>query len=360
MIIHFKNKSIASVDLKKWKNKDFFLSADELIAANFIEDWLAGISEIKVNTSGSTGNPKQITINRELLIISAQNTLKSLNIKTGGNALLCINPRYIGGIMMLVRALCHDLDLHFRALSSNPLTEPLPSKIDLCAMVPAQVFEILKDEKSRKNLEDIENLLIGGGAIDPTLSEEISRLPGNIYHTYGMTETISHVALKKINSRFKEPFEAVGDNVFEVNENNQLIISGAVTHHKKLLTNDVVHLINERKFEWIGRIDHVINSGGIKLFPEQIEQKLAKSFTANGINNRFFITGQKDEKFGEVVTLVIEGEINEDRLKLAYDSTIEKYEKPKKMLKIDKFAETATGKINRPETLNLIHEIRSN
>lgn len=358
MILHFENKSIAPIDLQKWKNTDFFLSANEKIAANFIKDWYSDRKAFVLQTSGSTGTPKQITIKRELLEISAQNTLNALQISKGSKALICINTKYIGGTMMLVRALHNSMDMYFRSVTSNPLQELLDEEIDLCAMVPLQLNEIIQNQHSLKQLAKIKNLLIGGGTVSDRIAEHLQDIPTNVYHTYGMTETISHVALKKLNRSDKSKyFQAVGDNTFRTNDQNQLIISGAVTESKELVTNDIVNLINPQEFEWLGRFDNVINSGGVKFFPEQIERKISIAFTDNNITNQFFITAEKDDKFGEIIVLAIEGEIATNYLDDVLKSTLNRYEIPKKVYFTHEFSQTETGKINRLKTLASINEI---
>lgn len=358
MILHFENKSIASIDLQKWKNKDFFLSANEKIAANFIKDWYSARKAFVLQTSGSTGIPKQITIKRELLEISAQNTLNALEIPEGSKALICINTKYIGGTMMLVRALHNSMDMYFRSVSSNPLDESLDEEIDLCAMVPLQLNEIIQNPNSLEQLAKIKNLLIGGGTVSDRIVERLQDIPTNVYHTYGMTETISHVALRKLNGPgTSQHFKAVGDNTFKTNDQNQLIISGAVTESKELITNDIVNLINLHEFEWMGRFDNVINSGGVKFFPEQIERKISVAFSDNNITNQFFITAEKDDKFGEIIVLAIEGEVSGNILSDILKSSLDKYEIPKKVYFATEFIQTETGKINRSKTIATINEI---
>ena len=301
---------------------------------NFLIDWLSNESFILVQTSGSTGKPKQIILQKDAMIASAKATVNFFKLQPKSTALLCLSVDYIAGKMMLVRALTFGLHLDTVEPSSNPLNE-INKSYDFVAMVPMQIKESLE------KLNQIKTLIIGGAKVDYQLSEEILKTNCNAYETYGMTETISHIAVKKIGEK---SFSILPNIVISKDERNCLVIEAKELSDEKIITNDIVELISNEEFIFKGRFDHVINSGGVKIFPEEIEEKLAKH-----IFNRFFISSLPDEKFGEKVILVIEG--SSFQIDTTIFSELSKYEIPKEILFISQFAETETNKINRKKTL---------
>jgi O-succinylbenzoic acid--CoA ligase len=234
--------------------------------------------------------------------------------------------------MMFVRAFVLGLDLDFIEPKSQPLKNN-STIYDFAAMVPLQV------ENSIDELKSIKKLIVGGAKINSNLEKKLLDLSTMSYETYGMTETITHIAAKRIGEK---SFTLLPNISIKTNQNNCLIIHAPLICEQQINTNDVVELINEKQFTFIGRFDNVINSGGIKLFPEQIEAKLI-----NKINHRFIIIGKADEILGDKVVLIIESE------KYLLDETIfdilEKFEKPKEIIFVSKFKETQTGKIIRKD-----------
>lgn len=301
---------------------------------NFLINWLSNETYILVKTSGSTGKPKQIVLQKDAMIASAKATVNFFNLQSKSSALLCLSADYIAGKMMLVRALTFGLQLDTIEPSSNPLKET-NKYFDFVAMVPMQINESLE------KLNQIKTLIIGGAKVDFQLSEEILKTNCNAYETYGMTETISHIAVKKIGEK---SFFILPNIIISTDERNCLVIEAKELSEGKIITNDIVELISNKEFIFKGRFDHVINSGGVKLFPEEIEEKLAKH-----IYNRFFISSLPDEKFGEKVILVIEGE--KFQIDKSIFSELSKYEIPKEILFVSQFVETDTNKINRKKTL---------
>ena len=302
---------------------------------NFLLDWFDCKSYIEMETSGSTGAPKTILISKQAMVDSALATGDFFDLQPGNKALQCLPVKYVAGKMMLVRAMILGLDLEFVAPSSHPL-ENNEIDFDFVAMVPLQA------QNSISQLKKVKKLIIGGAAVNKTLEKQLLKLPTKVYETYGMTETITHIAARKLGEK---AFTVLPYVSVSFDDRNCLVIHAPRISPEVIITNDIVELVDENQFIFLGRMDNVINSGGIKLIPEQIEQKLVGK-----ISQRFFIASKPDDELGEKVVLVIEGEKRE-LVDSIYES-LDKYEKPKEIIFIPKFLDTATGKILRKETLN--------
>lgn len=308
----------------------------------FLQDWLDTKEYVLAKTSGSTGQPKTIKLQKQAMVNSAIATGDFFKLKPGDSALLCLPATYIAGKMMLVRAIVLGLELQCIQPTTTPKLVSGKS-YDFCAMIPAQV------EKMIPKLDVIKTLIVGGAAVSFSLKKQLEGLKVNAFETYGMTETITHIAVKPINN------QAISNAVFttlpniEISQNNKgcLIINAPLLTSEVITTNDVVKCHSKTTFEWLGRIDNVINSGGVKLFPEKIEATLQSK-----IKTRFFISSEADSTFGEVVILVLEAKNNS--LNQNVFSGLTAIEKPKKIYAITAFAETSSGKINRGETLRQI------
>ena len=304
----------------------------------FLLDWLDDSETIQLTTSGTTGAPKIITISKQAMVHSAVATGNFFNLHPQDKALLCLPPRYIAGKMMIVRALIIGLELEILTPSSH-LDDLLPDRIfDFVALVPLQA------ENSLDKLHQFKKIIIGGAKVSDDLANKLIGIKSEIYETYGMTETITHIAAKKIGEEFFNVLENVS---ISADDRNCLVINAPSISEESIITNDIVEIHNEKQFKWLGRYDNVINSGGIKLFPEQIETKLASK-----IVNRFFISGQPDTVLGSKVILVIEG--NEQILSSTIFDSLDKFEKPKEVVFVSEFVETETKKINRIQTLDKI------
>ncbi|MGK0389457.1 MAG: O-succinylbenzoic acid--CoA ligase [Maribacter sp.] len=317
------------------------------IAWRFILEWLNDEPTIIVQTSGSTGKPKSIFIRKENMINSALATGEYFQTKPKDKALLCLPCNYIAGKMMVVRAFVLGLDLWL----SNP-SEPskgIDTFIDFAAMVPLQIENLLLH--NLLFIHKTKQLIIGGAAVSSSLLAQLQSLKTQCFATYGMTETITHIAIKILNgNQASDDYQLLPNVRIEKDERDCLVIHAPKIATEKVITNDIVEIISPQKFRWIGRFDNVINSGGIKLFPEQIEQKLN-----NFISCRYFISSLPDKKLGEKLVLVIEEEamtIEElSTLKNKISSLLGKFEQPKEILFTSQFIETATGKLKRNETL---------
>lgn len=242
---------------------------DEKAIGKFILEWLDGNDFITVKTSGSTGIPKNITLQKEHVFNSAEATVTYFDLKEQTKALLCLPSEYIAGKMMLVRAMTAGWDLHTAAPEKNPL-EGIDGDFDFTAMVPYQVFHSLAD------LHKVKKLIVGGGAVPWKLEQQLQQVPTSVFATYGMTETISHIAVRPINGKEKSTlFSALPKVNFSQNENNCLQIHASEISEETVATNDVVELISSTSFKFLGRIDNVINTGGVKVHPEAVEEKLS-------------------------------------------------------------------------------------
>ncbi|NJM79114.1 MAG: O-succinylbenzoic acid--CoA ligase [Flavobacterium sp.] len=304
----------------------------------FLLEWLDDDLDIEVQNFRNNRKAKSNSFEKLAMIQSAIATGDFFNLEPGDTALLCLSAKYIAGKMMLVRAMILGLELDITTIHSKPL-EYNDKQYDFAAMVPIQV------ENSLKKLQNIKKVIIGGATLSQSLIEKLKKLKKTkAYETYGMTETITHVAIRKIGD---ETFKTLPNISISKDERECLVIDAPKIMEEKVITNDIVAVINEHEFLWLGRYDNVINSGGIKLFPEQIEVKLQ-----NILSTRFFIASEKDEKLGEKVILVIESD-KKDMDSSVFD-ILEKFEKPKAIYFVPKFTETKTGKINRLKTLNNI------
>ena len=302
---------------------------------DFLLDWFDGKSYIEMHTSGSTGIPKTIRVDKQAMVNSALATGDFFELHAGNKALHCLPVKYVAGKMMLVRAMILGLDLEFVAPSSHPLRN-VDGIFDFAAMVPLQA------QNSISELHRIKKLIVGGAKINSALENQLIKLPTQVFETYGMTETISHIAAKSVGEK---AFTVLPNVTISYDDQNCLVIHAPRISDDVIETNDVVELVNENQFIFLGRIDNVINSGGIKLLPEQIEEKLAGK-----IEPRYFISSKEDKELGEKIILVIEG--NSFNVDTSIFDTLDKYEKPKEILFVPKFKETGNGKIIRKESLN--------
>lgn len=315
---------------------------------DFLLEWVSDSEQITTRTSGSTGPPKLRTIKKQQMVRSALATGNFFNLNPGNSALLCLPSRFIAGKMMLVRAMVLGLSLDYVPPRTQPL-EDLTRQYDFCAMVPGQFL------KSIEMLPHIRILIIGGAPLGGMGIKEAQSLSTEIYETFGMTETISHIALRRINPLNKF-FRTLPNIRVATDSRGCLTVYAPEFADVPIQTNDLVHLVSETEFEWLGRVDNVINSGGIKLIPEMIEQKLQPF-----ISGRFFVSGLADEILGEKLVLILEAEKPPKNLleKLHKEASLEKNELPKEIHIISAFANTESGKVNRPATLSALSILKS-
>ncbi len=303
---------------------------------SFLQEWFDTKTYITVNTSGSTGTPKAIQLSKKSVLKSAELTCSffNLNEKSG---LLCLPTNFIAGKLMLVRALVANMRLTFTVPSRNPLKH-IENSIDFAAMTPMQVKTVLNENPNQLNL--IHTLIIGGAPVDNQLRNQLKHYDTQCYATFGMTETITHIALQKINHT--DYYTALPSVHFTQTEDECLVIHAPHLEQQPIITNDKIELLSPTRFTWKGRKDNVINTGGIKIQAEQLEQKIALIIP----QHRFFIATEADEILGQRIILIVESstetEINFEALN--------RYERPKKIYTLPQFIETETGKIQRAAT----------
>ncbi|GAB5563056.1 MAG: AMP-binding protein [Winogradskyella sp.] len=322
--------------------------AYEKNTGNFLIDWLNNEDHLYVNTSGSTGKPKSIKIQKQAMVNSAIATGDFFGLIPGDRALDCLPSHYIAGKMMLVRAMILGLELDFVEPTTHPLFN-YDKKYDFCAMIPLQLKNIINQTKN------IETIIVGGSKVTKPLLERIRLSGSKFYETYGMTETVTHVAVRRLPSQIVEAeqyFYALPNVEFSQDDRDCLVIHADRLHDEPIVTNDIVELNDATSFQLLGRYDNVVNSGGVKLFPEQIEEKLQVV-----IDNRFIVAGEEDEALGEKLILIVESprdsiESIEKRVKQLKGLT--KFELPKKIYTIDRFVETVNGKIQRDKTVSAV------
>ncbi|CAN5539308.1 AMP-binding protein [soil metagenome] len=324
---------------------------------DFCKDWLSGKEKFTISTSGSTGNPKIIEISAEQIKVSAQMTIKALGLKPNDKALVCLNTSYIAGMMMLVRGMVGKLSLNIIEPISNPFLnlDPFYIPVDFVALVPLQLSAALSDPDSRKKLLKVKSIIIGGAPVTATLEDECKNLPSAIYETYGMTETVSHIALRRLNGPERSNcFKVLPGVEIDTDSRECLKIRGALTNYEWLITNDKVKLVDHKTFEWLGRVDNVINSGGIKIQTESLEKKIFPMLKKLNINHQFFIASLPHPTLGEAIILFLEGKDSVSGIEILnkeFSEKLNKYEVPKEVIFLKNFNQTPTGKIQRKETM---------
>ena len=312
---------------------------------DFLLDWISESGEILQLTSGSTGFPKELRLTKKAMVKSALLTGSFLDLGEGTRAVLCLPVSSIAGKMMLVRAMTLGWKLTIVAPERNPLWS-LPEDIDFVAMAPMQL------QASLKEMDRVATVLVGGAPVPKELLEAISGLKTVVYESYGMSETASHIALRQLNAPEDSkapgavpPFRTLPGIAIAQDENGCLVVNAPFISKEAIHTTDLVSLQDADSFHWLGRADHVVNSGGVKLVPEVLESKLEQL-----LKGHFFLTGIPDEVLGEKLILIAEGKPQKDLLETVSKSgLLEKYEIPKAVYFLDVFTLTQSGKISRAE-----------
>ena len=323
----------------------------------FLAEWNNADDSVLVHTSGSTGRPKPLRVEKRRMEASARITCRFLDVKQGDTALLCLPLGYIAGKMMVVRALTCGLRLVSVEPSSHPLANPLPptSGIDFAAMIPMQVKCSLQVPEERSQLMAIRHLIIGGGAVDDELAEALKDFPHAVWSTYGMTETLSHIALRRLNgperSQWYTPFEGV---TLSVNTEDCLVIDAPAVCAQPLVTNDVAELRADGRFRIRGRRDNVVCSGGVKIQMEEVERLLQPH-----VRVPFIITKAPDALLGEQVVMIVEvcGMEKErclEELHRICATQLPKFWQPRRIVAVDRLPLTATGKPARAAAQALV------
>ena len=321
----------------------------------FCQNWLAGQTEFVIKTSGSTGEPKPIVLTRNQMIASAKLTGKTFGLEVGNKALVCLNVEYIAGMMMLVRGMELGLKLTIVEPSGNPFDKIEGQIFDFLAFVPLQMQNLVENDKSVEILNQAKAIIIGGAAVNEVLENKLQQLEVPVYSTYGMTETVSHVAIRRINGDNRNNnFQVLEGVKIGLDERNCLNIVAEASNNALIQTNDIVEILNENEFQLVGRFDNIINSGGVKIQLEKVEKLIENEIKI--LNpKRYFAYGIPDAKLGQKLVLFIEGEAVRSELKAEFFKNIQtvlsKFEVPKEVYFVRNFIETATGKVDKKAIL---------
>lgn len=344
-------KHYKETELKEWCLENSLMNDYRKDTADFISNWLSDDENIKIKTSGTTGRPVTLWVEKNSMLHSAGQTLRFFNLIKGKTLLSALPVKFIGGKMLWVRAILGKLNVATVKPSINPL-EDLDSNvsIDFAAFTPHQLHYILENPYSRDRLESVPQVIIGGAPMGFQLEDQIKNLGNTIYHTYGMTETLSHIALRKVN--VKDPddrYQLISKAIKIKTDSRSCLVIEADYLKDPVITNDIVKIKEDGKFNWMGRYDNVINSGGIKLMPESIEKRLAPYIPFN-----FFVAGMEDDILGQKLVLCIEGKEEPYDLKALngfVGRVIQQYEIPKEIIYYTSFIYASNNKIDRAATL---------
>jgi len=333
---NIENLKIANKPNDSWQNAIY----------HFLKNWFDDSDFILAQTSGSTGKPKSIKLAKASMRNSARMTNQFFGLTDNKTALLCLPASYIAGKMMLVRALVGGFNLITVEPCANPFLN-LQTQIDFIAITPFQLFHSAESLKNKL----VQKIIVGGGPVTTKLEKLAETIPAALYETYGMTETYSHVALRKFNGADKSDFFTVLNGVsIHKDERECLIINAPHLLDDEIKTNDIVELLGTKSFRWLGRADAVINTGGIKIHPELVEKKLEEI-----IPTSYFITSLPDELLENKVILVIESDIysleTEAVLNIELEKRLGKYELPKQILYLQPFIYSESNKVLRSQTV---------
>ncbi len=351
--LELNGQKIALADLQHFALGEMALNAFERDTLSFIQSWLRGDEHFTVPTSGSTGKPKEIEIPRSSMEHSAHMTGDALKLAAGDRSLACINTAYIGGKMMLARALILGMDLTIVTPSSNPFATIEPGcYFDFIALVPLQLETLLAEDRAVNILNKTKAIIVGGAAVSEQLRQKIQVIDAPIYATYGMTETVSHIALKKLNGPGSDQYFKVFDEVvIGQDERACLTIQSVLTGGSRIITNDRVRIIGNHQFEWLGRIDNVVNTGGVKVQLEQLEFSISSILTGLGRNENFMVGAIDDQRLGQKLILLLEGPESPEDVLLDQLKKQLAFHAPREIRWVKEFSRTATGKINRGLTM---------
>jgi O-succinylbenzoic acid--CoA ligase len=329
----------------------------EFATLAFLKEWLDGSKTFVQKTSGSTGTPKEIVITRDQMIASAEATQNALALRPGFKAFVCLDTRFIAGKMMCVRSLVTGMEMTFQEPVANPLTAlSETSAVDFVAFVPYQIEEVLASPQSNF-LNKLGTVIIGGAPMKSDTVQRLKSFSSRFFITYGMTETMSHIALQRISpTQQEEVFQCLSGVTVE-SDGRGCLVASVPWLTEKVVTNDIVEIISSKNFRWIGRLDNIINTGGFKANPEKIEFQIEKIFKSLNVDRRFFIAGIPDDRTGQRVSLFVEGfelpgflEEIQNRLHLA----VQRFEIPRSIYFVDNFQYTSSKKLDRQATLRRI------
>jgi len=338
MNLVFKSEKLTIDEIRTGKSFKNIYEDHESQVINIVKKWYSDEDYMEFVTSGSTGVSKVIRLSKNKMRYSAEVTMNHIDPKHKlSHAVLCISPYFIGGAMLVIRSLVREIDLIVQKPNAIPT---ITGHSGLISMVPLQVMRSL--EADEDFFQSQPTLLIGGAPMAEKYIHQLKRKNVKAYITYGMTETASHIALRDILTR--EQYIVLGDSLIDKDSRDCLKIKGTLTEHSWMQTNDIVEIIDERSFKWIGRADFIINTGGYKVNPESIESEIQEK-----IKYPILIASESDEILGQKVILLVESEQLVEIDDSIFDA-LHAYSKPKKIVHIKSFVYTSTGKIDRKKT----------
>ena len=333
-------------DKEDWQWQDAFAKSEKSLASwekhvyQRLQSFLdPSVEHFSFQTSGSTGKPKTISIHRTQIVASAQASLAFFKLRPGQRVLLCLSTERIGGCMLLFRAIIGQLEVIVTEPSRSLHSE---TPVDFTSLVPLQ-FHNLR-ENNPEQFDQLGTILLGGSPLDQDTESFVQSIDNEVYQSFGMTESVSHIALRKVG--YESAYTCLPNvSVAKGDQDELMIYAPSITGQDVLRTKDVVSLINDKQFLWKGRLDFIINSGGIKICPEEVEARCAQHIAEPHI-----VSSIPDKALGSVVVLCIElcDEQSLDRIQQVLDTIdFPKYYRPKKVLRIPKIPRLDNGKINR-------------
>lgn len=335
------------------------LNGYEARVLDFCRQWLNGTQEVGLRTSGSTGQPQLVTMTRRQLEASARRTGDYFDLGPGERMLVCLNCEFVGGLMMLIRGLERRMHLTIVEPQADPLAlVPPTAEFDFASFVPLQLRAVLAAGHAAR-LNRMKAILVGGAAVEKSLEQQLQPLQVPVYLTYGMTETASHIALRRLNGPQPTPYYQVlpGIHVGQ-DQRGCLTVRADVTQDQLITTNDQVKLLDAHTFAWLGRADFVINTGGVKVQAEKVEQVLEVALAELNLSRRAFVAGRPDKRLGEQVTAFLEGPAllaaQLQQLQELLRQRLDKYEQPREFIAVPEFRTTASGKLDRSSTLRTL------
>jgi O-succinylbenzoic acid--CoA ligase len=331
-------------------------------ALAFCRAWAEGAQHFTLTTSGSTGTPKPISLTREQMEASARATASALDLRQGMRSLICLPTAFVAGRMMLVRGLVLGLEMTLVPPTSDPLGEGSAGQgFDFAAFVPLQMQTMLDGPADRRmRLNAMHAILVGGAPLSPALEAAIATLEAPVFHTYGMTETATHIALRRLTGPgARAHFVPLPGVETALDDRGCLALRGPMTNGVWVQTNDLVERAGDGGFRWLGRFDLVVNSGGVKVPVEPLEEELGLLLPTLGgapwVGRRFLVAGLPDERLGEQLVLVVEAPADalcdEESLLASLRERLGRFRSPRRLLATPHFAQTPTGKIDRAATL---------
>jgi len=359
----------------KYKNEDFHL--DEFLenstrlpedayydlVRQIIISWKSRNENFSLKTSGSTAEPKLIPFTRQQLILSANQTIDYFGLKSGDTLFCCLSPTHAAGFMMLIRSLVIGMNLYLIEPSSNPLKDiEAGNKADFAAFIPLQLINILEQTPEKISfLDTMKAIILGGGIIPSGLLNKIDLIKCPVYETFGMTETLTHFALKRINGPHPDKsFRLMPGVEISKDKKDCLVVKSEVTLQREVATNDIIHINPDNTFDWLGRTDQTINSGGYKIQIESTENAINKILKNAGIELNSFLFKVEDEKLGERIEMMVEKTdkmlMNDKEIKELLKKSLHTYEIPKKIHFTASFEFTSLGKIDKRKTISLVKE----